>query len=135
MTNKKVLKRRLQIFLQNLKNGNSANLDSRNQNFENFDPENDPAGRVFFFADAARDVDGRRKECVDCWDDDEDSSFGGNRLKRSVDAGLPDFKSDEFYQKMLALLSRGRCYKTFYRRNLRVFMISYDVCPRQAFPT
>ncbi len=28
----------------------------------------------------------------------------------------------------------GQCYKTSYDRNLRIFVISYCVCPRQAFP-
>jgi hypothetical protein len=28
----------------------------------------------------------------------------------------------------------GECYKTFYSRNLRIFVISQCVCPWQAFP-
>ncbi len=30
--------------------------------------------------------------------------------------------------------SRVQCYVTFYSRNLRIFIISYSVCPRQASP-
>ncbi len=30
--------------------------------------------------------------------------------------------------------SWGQCYKTFYDRKLRLFIISYSVCPWQAFP-
>jgi hypothetical protein len=29
---------------------------------------------------------------------------------------------------------RAQCYKTFYGRNLRIFVISYSVCPWQTFP-
>ncbi len=29
---------------------------------------------------------------------------------------------------------RGQCYKIFYDRNLRIFVISWSVCPWQAFP-
>ncbi len=29
---------------------------------------------------------------------------------------------------------RAQCCKTFYSRNLRIFVISYSVCPQQAFP-
>jgi hypothetical protein len=28
----------------------------------------------------------------------------------------------------------GQCYKTFYVRNLRIFILSYSVCPWQGFP-
>jgi hypothetical protein len=28
----------------------------------------------------------------------------------------------------------AQCYKTFYGRNLRIFVINYIVCPWQAFP-
>jgi len=28
----------------------------------------------------------------------------------------------------------AQCYKTFYGRNLRMFVISYSVCPWQDFP-
>jgi hypothetical protein len=28
----------------------------------------------------------------------------------------------------------GQCYKTFFVHNLRIFLISYSVCPWQAFP-
>jgi hypothetical protein len=30
-------------------------------------------------------------------------------------------------------MTRGQCYKTFYGRNLRVFVISYSVRPWQTF--
>ncbi len=30
--------------------------------------------------------------------------------------------------------SRGQCYKTFFVRNLWIFVISWSVCPWQAFP-
>jgi hypothetical protein len=38
--------------------------------------------------------------------------------------------------KMLAdvYLSRGHCYKTFFVRNLRIFVISLSGCTWQAFP-
>jgi hypothetical protein len=29
---------------------------------------------------------------------------------------------------------KGQCYKTFYARNLRIFVISQSVCPWPAFP-
>jgi hypothetical protein len=31
-------------------------------------------------------------------------------------------------------LTKGQYYKAFYGRNLRIFVISYSVCPWQAFP-
>ncbi len=31
-------------------------------------------------------------------------------------------------------LSRGQCYKTFYDRNLRLFVISWSICRWQTFP-
>jgi hypothetical protein len=34
-----------------------------------------------------------------------------------------------FYQ----CATRGQCYKTFYGRNLRIFVISLSVCPIQVF--
>ncbi len=30
-------------------------------------------------------------------------------------------------------VTRGQCYKTFFLRNLRIFVISQSVCPQQAF--
>ncbi len=30
--------------------------------------------------------------------------------------------------------ARCQCYKTFYGRKLRLFVLSYSVCPWQAFP-
>jgi len=33
-----------------------------------------------------------------------------------------------------ACQASGQCYKTFYVRNLRIFVISWSVCPWQGFP-
>jgi hypothetical protein len=31
-------------------------------------------------------------------------------------------------------VTRAQCYKTFYVRALRIFVLSYSVCPWEAFP-
>ncbi len=50
----------------------------------------------------------------------------GNPIDRNVGRRR---KSDYEYR-----VSRGQCYKTFYGRNSRIFVISLSICPRQAFP-
>ncbi len=37
-------------------------------------------------------------------------------------------------KKFYNIEPRAQCYKTFYDRNLRIFVISQSVCQRQAFP-
>ncbi len=37
-------------------------------------------------------------------------------------------------KKFCNIDTRGQCYKTFYVRNLRIFVISQSVCPWQAVP-
>ncbi len=39
-----------------------------------------------------------------------------------------------FLKIFYSIGTRGQCYKTFYVRNLRIFVISQSVCPWQAFP-
>ncbi len=35
---------------------------------------------------------------------------------------------------VLYIATRGQCYKTFSVRNLRIFVMTQIICPRQAFP-
>ncbi len=35
----------------------------------------------------------------------------------------------EIKKKFYLIASRGQCYKTFYSCNLKIFLISYNVCP------
>ncbi len=35
---------------------------------------------------------------------------------------------------LMSLTTKGQCYKAFYGRNLQIFVISWSVCPWQAFP-
>jgi hypothetical protein len=36
-------------------------------------------------------------------------------------------------KKFYDIGARGNCYKTIYARNLQNFIVSHNVCPRQAF--
>jgi hypothetical protein len=38
------------------------------------------------------------------------------------------------HEKVYNVDTRGQCYKAFFFRNLRIFIISWSVCPCQAFP-
>ncbi len=41
------------------------------------------------------------------------------------------FPNEAESQQMVLLNCRAQCYKTFYGRNLRMFVISQSVCPLQ----
>ncbi len=45
-----------------------------------------------------------------------------------------DYVRDCFIREKFVAPASGQCYKTFYGRKLRLFIISYSAFPWQAFP-
>jgi hypothetical protein len=60
---------------------------------------------------------------------------GTNVIKLFFSSSLMLHIYQQYCLFLASLSPRGRCYKHFYGRNLRNFVISYSVCPRKVFPS
>jgi hypothetical protein len=56
------------------------------------------------------------------------------REYEKISAGQTGILTDDEKKYLAKEMLRCQCYKTFYGRKLRIFFVSWSICPWQAFP-